>query len=453
MKKLWRAVLLGTFMSCIICLIFAGTAAAKVVGGPIPDWFGSSESYFNWKYDTDSKTLTLYGEGEPHDPEINQSEYYDGVLQVNFYQKGALWDSYKEDIRHIRIEGGITSVDSFLVHDRYSDNWRDCWQLALLPRLETVDYSPDNGFSWHLDCKTRTVTVAGNGSFPSREAHDPFIWGEIKKLIISDGITQYTPISSYNDSWVDTLVVGKDCREIHWVNVRKSIEVSKNNPNCITYNGALYSKDYRNLILCPANISKDGLHPNTQIIDTFSMPNTNISLIIPWGATTIEWGAFPEARDITLVLPDTIKNIPENLKVNRIISSGKVSAINRLTGTPDNSPINTAVYDYYGIKPGTTTTMKNGKVYYFDQNYNYTKGWKQVNGKWYFFNDYGAAVVKIWKQSGNKWYFMQADGSMARSQWIKWYNKWYYVGKDGAMYANRRTPDGYWVNSSGVWVK
>ena len=26
------------------------------------------------------------------------------------------------------------------------------------------------------------------------------------------------------------------------------------------------------------------------------------------------------------------------------------------------------------------------------------------------------------------------------------------VGKDGAMYANRCTPDGYWVNSSDVWV-
>lgn len=452
MKKLWRTVLLGAFMSCIICLIFAGTAAAKVVGGPIPHRFGESESYFDWKYDTDTATLTLSGEGRPHDsnPEIDQMEYYDGILDVNYYQKGDLWDSYKEQIKHIKIEGGITALGGFLVNNPYSDSWEEGWQLALLPRLETVDYNPDNGFGWKLDCKTRTITVTGNGAFPSRQLQGLFGWGEIKKLIISDGITEFVPLFR---EWVDTLVVGKDCKEVNYINVRKSIEVSKNNPNYSTYNGALYSKDYRNLILCPANISKDGLHPNTQIIDTFSMPNTNISLIIPWGATTIEWGAFPEARDITLVLPDTIKNIPENLKVNRIISSGKVSAINRLTGTPDNSPINTAVYDYYGIKPGTTTTMKNGKVYYFDQNYNYTKGWKQVNGKWYFFNDYGAAVVKIWKQSGNKWYFMQADGSMARSQWIKWYNKWYYVGSDGAMYVNRRTPDGYWVNADGVWVK
>ena len=48
---------------------------------------------------------------------------------------------------------------------------------------------------------------------------------------------------------------------------------------------------------------------------------------------------------------------------------------------------------------------------------------------------------------------MQADGTMATNKWVQWYGKWYYVGSDGAMYANRYTPDGYWVNGSGVWVK
>ena len=61
--------------------------------------------------------------------------------------------------------------------------------------------------------------------------------------------------------------------------------------------------------------------------------------------------------------------------------------------------------------------------------------------------------MKIWIQEGNKWYFMQADGTMAKNKWIKWYNKWYYVGSDGAMYANCYTPDGYWVDSSGLWVQ
>ena len=94
-----------------------------------------------------------------------------------------------------------------------------------------------------------------------------------------------------------------------------------------------------------------------------------------------------------------------------------------------------------------------GKAYFFDQNgvMEHSK-WKYDNGNWYYLNSYGAGVVKIWLLSGGKWYFMQADGTMATSKWIQWYNKWYYVGADGAMYANRKTPDGYWVNKNGAWV-
>ena len=110
-------------------------------------------------------------------------------------------------------------------------------------------------------------------------------------------------------------------------------------------------------------------------------------------------------------------------------------------------------YDYYDIKPNSLKTFQNGKTYYFDSNYKMATGWKKVNGTWYYFNDYGAAVVKIWLKSGGKWYYMQQDGTMATNKWIKWYNKWYYVGKDGAMYTNRKTPDGYYVNANGVWVK
>ena len=95
-----------------------------------------------------------------------------------------------------------------------------------------------------------------------------------------------------------------------------------------------------------------------------------------------------------------------------------------------------------------------GKAYYFDQNgVRLHDKWHYANGNWYYLNSYGAGAVKCWLQSGNKWYFMQADGTMAKSKWINWYNKWYYVGSDGAMYKNRYTPDGCWVNGSGVWVK
>ena len=85
------------------------------------------------------------------------------------------------------------------------------------------------------------------------------------------------------------------------------------------------------------------------------------------------------------------------------------------------------VASYYGLK-----TFQNGKTYYFDKDYKMAKGWKRVSGGWYFFNDYGTAVVKCRKQSGGKRFYLQFDS---------------------AMYANRYPSDGHWANGSGVWVK
>jgi glucan-binding YG repeat protein len=42
---------------------------------------------------------------------------------------------------------------------------------------------------------------------------------------------------------------------------------------------------------------------------------------------------------------------------------------------------------------------------------------------------------------------------MARNEWITLDGKSYYLGSDGGMYVSEYTPDGYWVDSNGVWVQ
>ncbi|EJR90575.1 hypothetical protein IKG_05935, partial [Bacillus cereus VD200] len=42
-------------------------------------------------------------------------------------------------------------------------------------------------------------------------------------------------------------------------------------------------------------------------------------------------------------------------------------------------------------------------------------GWKQINDKWYYFDNNGAMVTGSWQQKDNKWY---------------------YLGKNGVMYSN-----------------
>ena len=49
------------------------------------------------------------------------------------------------------------------------------------------------------------------------------------------------------------------------------------------------------------------------------------------------------------------------------------------------------------------------------------------------------------------WYYMNGSGEM-QTGWQYIGGRWYYLGTDGAMYANTRTPDGYYVDGSGARV-
>lgn len=132
--------------------------------------------------------------------------------------------------------------------------------------------------------------------------------------------------------------------------------------------------------------------------------------------------------------------------------------------------------------PGTTTNTSNGQWlqnsvgwWWCNSDRSYPiSSWKQINNKWYYFNSAGYCVQSDWVKTNNKWYYCDTNGDMAVSCWkqIKglWYylnasgecvqnawvlsnGKYYYCGPDGDMWTNRRTPDGYWVNADGVWVK
>ena len=277
-----------------------------------------------------------------------------------------------------------------------------------------------------------------------------------------------------------TITIGKDEKEFQKLSAYDTCyryEVDSQNPYYASYDGAVYTKDYTKLLWVDENRISIQFHPNLQIIGEGAFGNyTRVKrLVIPWGVTTMEGNNFWLHTD-DVIIPDTLINISTDVisKYTRyfylVASENNKQVQKTLDTNPEvirgESPVSYTpayhiegdeipwnFYDCYGITPNSLKTFQNGKTYYFDQNCKMAKGWKQASGNWYYFNDYGAAVVKIWLKSGGKWYFMQADGTMATNKWIQWYNKWYYVGSDGAMYANCYTPDGYWVNGSGVWVK
>lgn len=71
-----------------------------------------------------------------------------------------------------------------------------------------------------------------------------------------------------------------------------------------------------------------------------------------------------------------------------------------------------------------------------------TIGWKEINEKWYHFDDSGYMNIG-WIQDGNNWYRLNYDGSMV----IGWKNidgEWYYFDKSGIMKSG-------WINDNGKW--
>lgn len=79
--------------------------------------------------------------------------------------------------------------------------------------------------------------------------------------------------------------------------------------------------------------------------------------------------------------------------------------------------------------------------------------WKQsTDGRWWWDFGNGMWPAAKWLYINGKWYYFQEDGYMATG-WITLDNKSYYLDPaSGAMYQSERTPDGLYVNESGVYV-
>ena len=104
-------------------------------------------------------------------------------------------------------------------------------------------------------------------------------------------------------------------------------------------------------------------------------------------------------------------------------------------------------------KPVTGWKQIDGKWYYFEANGVMQTGWKQIGDKWYYFHTDGAMRTD-WKQIGGKWYYFHTDGAM-RTGWKQIGGKWYYLYEDGHMAKSEKIQgeDGrvYVIDENGVF--
>lgn len=96
----------------------------------------------------------------------------------------------------------------------------------------------------------------------------------------------------------------------------------------------------------------------------------------------------------------------------------------------------------------------NGWRYVKQNGTNAANEWLTIDGKEYWF-DSNQYMATGWRQFvGGIWYYFENDGSLAKNKWVQNSQKqWFYVGSNGEMLKNTTTPDGFYVNASGVWVQ
>ena len=112
----------------------------------------------------------------------------------------------------------------------------------------------------------------------------------------------------------------------------------------------------------------------------------------------------------------------------------------------------------------------NGTWYHFDENGYMQTGWLNSGGTWYYLNAdgsmakdtwigtyyvdaSGAWVVEGWQENSYGWWYQRANGTYPHNEWEIINGTWYYFDANGYMLADEATPDGYYVDGNGAWVR
>ena len=119
---------------------------------------------------------------------------------------------------------------------------------------------------------------------------------------------------------------------------------------------------------------------------------------------------------------------------------------------------------YYDRDSGALVTNKfvenYGRTYYVDENGNKAIGSKEVNGAWYYFEQYGELIKNNFAPDGRYYdkYGKQVD--FGTNRYFELNGEWYYAGNDGAILKGPQTIDGvkvyfrqYGAQVKGYFVK
>ena len=104
---------------------------------------------------------------------------------------------------------------------------------------------------------------------------------------------------------------------------------------------------------------------------------------------------------------------------------------------------------YQDDKPALNWKQIQGKWYYFDQDGNRLHS---TVYKGYAFDQDGVMIENSWTHLDNQWYYADPSGRLAQNTWKKINGSWYYFDQTGSMLSNTSV-DGYLLTKSGAMAE
>ena len=283
MKKFCRTLLAGAMMALLWLLPSSPFDHAAVHAAVYEGSFLNTDTVF-WKVDTDTGVLTISGSGE--------IPYQEGERPFMDLPNGEY-----VDITRIVIEDGVTSIPPYLLQllDTSLEIGKDVQQLPPVSNADAVTVDEEN---------------------PYFKMYDGCLYtGDYGTLLFCpDGRTS---VELHPDiQQVDATSILYGVREL---------QLSPDNKYLALYDECLYTKDYRELLFCPAGKTSFSFHPNLQIIgrDAFNATTGIRTLVIPWGVTTLRPSALAsvgvDSSGVKVILPDTLTTVERDYRVDGLI--------------------------------------------------------------------------------------------------------------------------------------
>jgi len=273
----------------------------------------------------------------------------------------------------------------------------------------------------------RAVAGASSYSFPATKSkptpklikmHHKMVTGEISYAGVIGGKTGYTKsagntlVTAAERNGVRLIVVVLKCNGTHYTDTRKLLD----------YGFSIASKDTGRAVAKKQEVApakKQEVAP----VKKQEVAVTKKQETAPKTET---------AQNVEMVDSAMVETGPKEIRTSSMKAQNYGPGMEPDIGWKENNG------DWVYVKSDNSSARAevltiNGKKYWFDSDGNMAKGWRQ--------------------DTSGSWYFMEEDtGTMNASAWLKYNGLWYYFGSDGKMLTNTITPDGYVLNSDGVWV-